>query len=41
VDGSGALERDGLSDDVDDGELRLDLGNDARAGGDGGILERS
>ena len=28
-DGAGSLERDGLADDVGDGKLRFDLGNDA------------
>jgi hypothetical protein len=34
------FERDRLADDVDDGELRLDLGNDAGRGGDAADLSR-
>ena len=29
VHGTGSLERDGLADDINDGELGFDLGNDA------------
>jgi hypothetical protein len=40
VNAPGALESDRLADDVDDRELRLDLGNDAGGGGDAANLSR-
>ena len=40
MDAPGTLERDRLADDVDDRELRLDLGDDAGGGGDAANLSR-
>jgi hypothetical protein len=41
VDGAGSLEGDGFADELDDGDLRLDLGDDAGGGGYGAVLARS